>query len=294
LEVTGPSSNPGPATKLIPNYFFGSVGIFRFIFSLLEFCAAASEVLDYSKEKRLIIERRMTISYFMQRRHHHQKLGLLWERAVGSLLVVYAISLTVGVNAVWSGYYTAKQLDAFEDRVGKTYWINSRQGKPPAFLSAPSQGASTVSPGETESFEIVELTGRGNDDPYYKVKFESGKLGYIRPETFLDQFNMTIVNADPLAEEKKKAETDSTEEKKRVAWINAQPWSPAVKQAAIKKQPTPGLNTTEVKQILGPPRHIRKLRSPLLAAEEQWLYPDGSVIVFNNGLLSRIEKTKQP
>ena len=234
----------------------------------------------------------MTISYFMQRRRQPQKLGLLWKKAVGSLLVVYAIFLTVGVNAVWSGYYTDKQLDAFEDRVGKTYWINSRQEKPPVFLSAPSKGASTVSPGQTESFEIVELTGRGNDDPYYKVKFESGKLGYIRPETFLDQFNMTILSADPLAEEKKKAETDSTAEKKRVDWINAQPWSPAVKQAAIKKQPTPGLNTNEVKQVLGPPRRIRKLHSPLLAAEEQWFYPDGSVIVFSNGLLSRIEKTQ--
>jgi hypothetical protein len=39
---------------------------------------------------------------------------------------------------------------------------------------------------------------------------------------------------------------------------------------------------------LGPPRRIRKLHSPL--PEEQWFYPDGSVIVFNNGLLSRIEK----
>ena len=233
----------------------------------------------------------MTISYFMQRRRHPQKLGLLWKRALGSLLVVYAIFLTVGVNAVWSGYYTDKQLDAFEDRVGKTYWLNSRQGKPPAFLSSPSPGA-TAFTAPNESFEITDLVGRQNDKPYYKVKFESGKLGYIRPETFLDQFNMTILSADPLAQEKKKAETDSTAEKKRVDWINAQPWSPAVKQAAIKKQPTPGLNTNEVKQVLGPPRRIRKLRGPLLAAEEQWFYPDGSVIVFNNGLLSRIEKTQ--
>jgi hypothetical protein len=225
----------------------------------------------------------MNISY-----SKHRTRGPLtrWEKAVGP--IVCAILLTVGVSAARSGYYTDKQMNAFADRVGKTYWIDGRKGNPPAFLVNPASGATTFSPPQNESFEITELVGRGNDDPYYKVRFESGKLGYIRPETFLDQFNLSILSADPLADEKKNAEADSKEEKKRIEWINAQPWSPAVKQAAIKKQPTPGLNTSEVKRVLGPPRRIRKLHSPL--PEEQWFYPDGSVIVFNNGLLSRIEK----
>jgi len=67
---------------------------------------------------------------------------------------------------------------------------------------------------------------------------------------------------------------------------------PKVKEAAIKKQPTPGLDAAEVKRVLGPPRRVTKVRGAIKVSEEHWFYPDGSVLIFNNGLLSRIEKTQ--
>ena len=81
--------------------------------------------------------------------------------------------------------------------------------KPPAFLSAPAPSAATFRPAQNESFEITELAGRAAKDPYYKVKFQSGKVGYIRPEMFFEEFNATILSADPLADEKKRAEERS-------------------------------------------------------------------------------------
>jgi hypothetical protein len=124
------------------------------------------------------------------------------------------------------------------------------------------------------------------------VTFDSGKTGYIRPEAFLEEFNATILSVDPQAGEKKLAEEQSAEEKKRLEWISSQPWSPQVKQAAINKQPTPGLNTGEVKRVMGAPRRVTKVRGLSKTSEEHWFYPDGLILIFNNGLLSRIDKSQ--
>jgi hypothetical protein len=224
--------------------------------------------------------------------YHYTKIDRAWSEGFRMIVIACALLFTANTSIVASGSYTDKQLDALEARVGKTYWLDPRNGKPPAFLSAPAANAATFSAAQSESFEITELAGRATRDPYYKVKFESGKIGYIQPEKFHEGLNLTILSADPLADEKRKAEEQANEDKKRIEWINAQPWSPAVKQAAINKQPTAGLNTAEVRRILGPPRRITKLRGPLKTVEEQWFYPDGSVLIFNGGLLSRVDKTK--
>lgn len=209
-------------------------------------------------------------------------------RRISSLL---AVLLYCGSAALASNHYTDKQLEALATRVGKTFWISGANEKAPSFLTEPSPGAATFRPGENDdSFEIAELTGQKIKDPYYKVRFESGKVGYIRPETFHEEFNVKILSYDPLADQKKKAEEQAIEEKKRLEWIKSQPWSPAVKAAAIKKQPTPGLNGAEVKRVLGAPTRVSKIRGTTKAHEERWFYPDGSVLTFHNGLLSSIEK----
>jgi hypothetical protein len=201
-----------------------------------------------------------------------------------------ACMLCFPVSAFAAGQYTDKQLEAFETRVGKIYWVRPQDGNMPTFLSTPSSQATTVTPAKIESFEILELYRRANQEPYYKVKFDSGQLAYIRPEQFYEQFNLTITSIDPLANEKRRAEEESKAEKERVEWINSQPWSQQVKQAAVNKQATPGLNTAEVKRILGEPRRITKVRGVTKnTAEEQWFYPDGTVLIFNSGLLSRVE-----
>jgi hypothetical protein len=193
-------------------------------------------------------------------------------------------------TAVASSHYTDKQLEALAARVGKTFWINSSNEKAPLFLTAPRPGATPFRYQENDSFEITELTGQKTKDPYYKVRFQSGKVGYLTPDMFHEEFNAKILSYDPLADEKKKAEQQAEEEKKRLEWIKSQPWSPAVKAAAIKKQPTPGLRTTEVRRVLGAPTRVSKTRGAIKVAEERWFYPDGSVLVFHNGLLSSIEK----
>jgi hypothetical protein len=204
--------------------------------------------------------------------------------------LVLAVLLYSYDAALASHHFTDKQLEALASRVGKTFWITAANGKTPVFLTAPTSGASTFRPEDNSSFEILELMGKANKNPYYRVRFQSGKVAYIRPEMFHEEFNATILSIDPLADDKKKAEQQAEEEKKRVDWIKSQPWSPTVKDAALRKQPTPGLNGAEVKRVLGPPSRVSKTRGPIKFPEELWFYPDGSVLTFHNGLLSKIEK----
>lgn len=191
--------------------------------------------------------------------------------------------------ALASPHYTDKQLDAFEARVGRIFWVVSVNDRTPAFLSAAAPNASTFRVPPNESFEITELVGRKNKNPYYKVKFASGKEGYILPEAFQEELNSTILTVDPQADEKKKAAAAGEDEKKRLEWIQAQPWSQAVKQAAIQRRPVPGMKTGEVNKILGKPTRVTKIQAPQRIGEEHWFYPDGSVVIFQNGLLIRIE-----
>jgi len=35
---------------------------------------------------------------------------------------------------------------------------------------------------------------------------------------------------------------------------------------------------------------VTKVRGPIKVAEEQWFYPNGSVLIFHNGLLIKVER----
>lgn len=210
--------------------------------------------------------------------------------AVG-FVIFLALWMLPGFAAA-SNHYTAKHIDAFAARVGKIFWIKSADGKLPSFRTAPAAGATTFRGEDKQSFEIVELTGGTHKNPYYKVKFTSGKEGYISPEIFHEELNLTILTADPYAEEKRRAEEIAKEETGRIEWIQSQPWSPAVKQAAIKKQPVPGLTIGEIKKVLGAPNRVVKIRGPLKVSEERWYYPDGKVLTFHNELLSTVDQQK--
>ena len=204
---------------------------------------------------------------------------------LGFLLLALIIPATMALAA---SQPTEAQLEALAKRVGSIYWVSAVSNRTPAFLAAPATNAPSISAGDNESFEIIELTRQKDRDPYYKVKFESGKEGYIRPEVFVEELNLTILTADPLANDKKKAAAAAEEERKRVQWIRSQPWSTTVKEAAIKRIPVPGLTTTEIKVVMGNPARITK-GSGLKGAEEHWHYADGSVLTFHNRLLNRVD-----
>ncbi len=212
------------------------------------------------------------------------------------LTVIIGLVLGVAQSAPASHHYTFRQLEALAERVGHEFWINSPNSPAPLFFTSPTPKAASFRPADNESFEISELAGRTTKNPYYKVKFRSGKIAYLRPETFHEEFNARIVSSDPLAEQKRQAEQSAEDEKQRLAWIKAQPWPPAVKEAAIKKQPTPGLNSGEIKQVMGPPRRVVKVgglvkpRGPTQVHEERWYYADGMVLWFRNDILSRIDR----
>ena len=203
----------------------------------------------------------------------------------GTLLLALFIPAAMALAA---SQPTEAQLEALAKRVGTIYWVAVVDNRAPAFFAAPTANAQSFSAGDNESFEIVELTRQKDKDPYYKVKFGSGKEGYIRPEVFVEELNLTILTADPLADEKKKAAAAAEEERKRVKWIQSQPWSAAVKEAAIKRIPVPGLTAAEVKVVMGNPARITK-GSGLRGAEEQWHYADGAVLTFRNRLLNRVD-----
>ncbi len=211
------------------------------------------------------------------------------------LFTLFLVSLIFGsapppVHGV--NHYTPKQLQALATRVGKTYWVVAIDGKTPPFLSAPSATAPAVEAKANDSFETTELVTGKTKDPYYKVIFESGAEGYIKAELFLEEFNARIVTLDPLAEEKKKAAQEKERERARVAWIQKQPWPRAVKEAALKGQAAVGMNTQEVKGVKGDPERVIKVKDERYVSKEQWIYGDGSVLVFTNGLLTEVEIRK--
>jgi hypothetical protein len=212
-----------------------------------------------------------------------------WVKKGTALLAMLLGACLVSPPLFASNHYTEKQLAALATRVGGTFWVVPIQGRIPLFLSAPDAKAKTFRPEANESFEITDLVGQKAKKPYYKTTFESGKEGYLSIESFLEELNSTIVSIDPLADEKKRAAEQELEEKQRLDWIQKQPWSQAVKDAAIKRQAVMGMTAAEVKRILGQPARTAKVSRPQRTNEVQWFYPDGSTLVFHNGLLSRIE-----
>lgn len=198
--------------------------------------------------------------------------------------------LGLGHPAWPSRHYTAKQMEALAIRVGQTYWSQPVEGKGPSFSAAPVANAKLFRLDAIESFQITSLVGQATKNPYYKIMRENGQEAYISPEQFLEALNLTIVAADPAAEDKRRAAEAAEADKKRVEWIQSQPWSPVIKEAAIKKQPIPGLNTNEIRNVLGAPSRVSKMRGTSKVAEEHWFYPNGSVLIFHNGLLNRVER----
>jgi len=209
-----------------------------------------------------------------------------------SILILFLL-FVLGEGAYGSRHYTEKQLDALATRVGRTFWVVPVNGRLPSFLLSPSPTAEEFQPSPNASFVIVELVGRKAKEPYFKVKFDSGKEGYLHIEGFHEEFNLRIVTVDPLADEKKKLAAQREEDKKRLAWIEAQPWSPAVKEAAIKRQAVIGMKTTEVKKVLGDPVRVQRVKTPHKIPEEHWFYGDGKILIFQNRSLFKIESAKK-
>jgi hypothetical protein len=203
------------------------------------------------------------------------------------------ILLCLLTPAAASNHYTERQLDALETRVGKKFWVSTVDEKLPSFVTSPTSGASIFHPTDNDSFEITELVGRKARNPYYRVKFESGAEGYIHAQAFHEQFNATILTTDPLAGERKALAEKNQEEKARLEWIQGQPWSAAVKESAIKRQAVRGMTVDEVKRVVGDPRRVSRIKGPQHSNEEHWFYPDGTLLVFRNGALNRVETTKK-
>ena len=209
-----------------------------------------------------------------------------------ALLAVMAIVTTLSI--AWAAaQYTPKQLEAYGQFVGKTYWIVEHDNKAPAFLSAPSPAATSFHGALTDSFEIKEIVAgaaqsRGH---YYRVALDSGKEGFLPLGTFLEHLNAAFVTLDPDRDAKAKLAKDTEAETKRQAWIRKQRWPEHVKEAALKKQAVLGMNTQEAKASLGDPKRVvvMKNTSLLLGAQEQWTYEAGLVLTFTNGIITRIQ-----
>ena len=218
-------------------------------------------------------------------------------RLINSAIVLLLLGLWPLCQARAAQPSTERQLEALATRVGKTFWVVPLNDRLPNFQSSAAANAPLFQPKANEAFDIVEVVGGKGTPPLYKVKFESGRDGYIRPDMFHEELNVTIVTEDPLAAAREKQEKTAQEEKERLAWINAQPWSAALKDAAIKRKPVPGLSSAEVRKIMGIPSRVMKY-GPTSGTgavgarqrEERWTYPDGMLLVFTNGMLARVEE----
>lgn len=213
------------------------------------------------------------------------------RRLPGLLLLLPAFFfLTTGFA---SSRYTEKQLEALRKYVGKTYWAVAEEGKKALFFSAPSPAVTSFLPEPKESFQITEMVEGATQRPayYYKVSFASGREGYIDVDSFLEGLNLTLVTQDPDRGQKIRSTKAAQEEEKREARIRAQPWPEHVKEAVLKRQAILGMNMKEAREALGKPTRVVKLKdtNPLLGQQEQWIYENGPVLTFINGVITRIQ-----
>lgn len=221
-------------------------------------------------------------SRFRQLSSHGRLPGLLF-------LLPALLSLTTGFA---SSHFTERQLAALERYAGKSYWVVPAEGNLPSFFSAPSASADSFLPQAKESFQITEVVqGSGQKAYYYKVRFDTGREGYIDIDSFLEQLNLTLLTVDPDRRQKIRAAREVEEESKREARIRAQPWPEHIKEAVLRRQAVLGMNMKEAREALGKPRRIAKIAdaNPLIGAQEQWIYEGGPVLTFTNGLISRIQ-----
>jgi len=213
------------------------------------------------------------------------------RRLPGLLLLLPALFFLITGFA--SSRFTEKQLEAFEKYVGKTYWAVAEEGKRALFFSAPSPSAASFLAELKESLQITEMVQGAGQRPahYYKVRFGSGRDGYIDVDSFLEGLNLTLVTQDPDRGQKIRSAKAAQEEEKREARIRAQPWPEHVKEAVLKRQAILGMNMKEAREALGKPTRVVKLKdtNPLMGQQEQWIYEKGPVLTFTNGAISRIQ-----
>lgn len=187
--------------------------------------------------------------------------------------------------------YTSKQLEAYKNYAGKTYWVVGEANKIPPFLSEPSPAAPTFTPALKESFVLKEIIADQPSTPYYRAIFASGKEGFIPIVTFMERMNASFSSVDPDRSAKAKTAKETADEEKRREYIQSQRWPEHVKQAALAGKPALGMNKKEATAVLGKPKSVVPLKSAsaLMGRQEQWIYENGPVLTFSNGLVTRIQ-----
>ncbi|HEX9442836.1 MAG TPA: hypothetical protein VGA73_01895 [Candidatus Binatia bacterium] len=210
--------------------------------------------------------------------------------AAGILAILPLLAPTQASAAV--SQYTPRQIELFSSYLGKTYWVvDAGQKQTPAFLNAASPDAPVFHPAVKESFQLKEILGRETSRPYYKAAFDSGKEGFIAVQAFLEELNGSFTAIDPERDSKAKAAKAVTDEEKRRDWIRQQKWPEHVKEAALRKEPALGMNKKEATSVMGKPKSVipLKISSAIMGKQEQWLYENGPVLTFSNGILTRIQ-----
>lgn len=188
--------------------------------------------------------------------------------------------------------YTPRQIELFSSYLGKTYWVvDAGKKQTPAFSSAAGPDARAFHPAVKESFELKEIVGQETPRPYYKAAFESGKEGFIGVQAFLEELNGAFTAVDPEKDSKAKSAKAVAAEEKRREWIRQQKWPEHVKDAALRKEPALGMNKKEATSVMGKPKSVVTLKSSntIMGRQEQWIYENGPVLTFNNGILARIQ-----
>jgi hypothetical protein len=214
-----------------------------------------------------------------------------WRRGITIALLAALPLLGPFATAGAASQYTSKQLEAYKNYTGKTYWVVGEANKIPAFLSEPSPTAPTFTPALKESFELKEIVADNPSAAYYRAIFASGKEGFIPIVAFMEQLNASFTSRDPDRSATAKAAKVTQDEEKRREWIQSQRWPEHVKRAALAGQPALGMNKKEAAAILGKPKSVVPLKTAnlLTGRQEQWIYENGPVLTFSNGLVTRIQ-----
>lgn len=198
---------------------------------------------------------------------------------------IFLLAVLISSVALAAPRFTEKQIEALQRYIGKTYWIAAEIEGSPLFFSSPSPKAAFFPVAVRESFQITELLKGSTESLYYRAQFASGKEAYLSVDGFLEELNSTLMTQDPNSGQNRK--TGPEAESKRDVWIRSRPWPENVKEAAVKRQAILGMNMGEVRVALGKPNRIIRLKSvgAQSGRQEQWVYPQRSVLTFADGVL---------
>lgn len=190
------------------------------------------------------------------------------------------------------------------DEIGKQYWVRGGTATNQVFCDAtrfpgPTCEGKNFGPAESERFTIEAVstaTPSSRADAWYRIRFESGKIGYLNADTLRSHIFVPIRYQNPSAGFSQPIYELFFNERPEIAIARLHQRAADERVDAVRREQE-RVNKGGVKlgmskqQVLnsswGQPEHVHTSNGTIWR-REQWVYAAGS-LYFENGILTAIQ-----